>query len=278
MKILPLTHHVIGKLVLIGLLFSPFALTPVWAAELVGKPVAVGAQAASAAQAVSEAPEVQPGAAVTSDAPAAPIAPSDPAPADAPELCAHNGAPQGMDEVLKAIDELRDSIHQETPFDFGGVTHDPNVIIPVVAMLLLFGGPIVLLIVLAVLHYRAKARRQQHINMNIDKLLAEGKDIPLEMLLGEEAATKAPVVRAGVVSAPRDDNTLQKGLRNIGLGTGWLLFLTIMFNIKIGSFGFIFIGLGISQLIIWKLSSANVNASVNPSPRAETPESFKAQD
>jgi hypothetical protein len=284
MKILPLTHHVIGKLVLIGLLFSPFALTPVWAAELVGKPVPVGAQAANAAQAVSEAPEVQPSAAATSDAPAAPIAPSDPAPAEAPvaaEFGAHNGTPQGMDEVLKAIDELRDSIHQETPFDFGGVTHDPNVIIPVVAMLLLFGGPILLLIVLAVLHYRAKARRQQNINMNIDKLLAEGRDIPLEMLLGEEVAVMKPrvPVRQGVVlSGPRDDNTLQKGLRNIGLGTGWLLFLTIMFNIKIGSFGFIFIGLGISQLIIWKLSSANINASVNPSPSAETPESFKAQD
>jgi hypothetical protein len=292
MKIFPLTHHVIGKLVLIGLLFSPFALTPVWAAELVGKPVPVGAQAANAAQAVSEAPEVQASAAATSDAPAAPIAPSDPAPAEAPvaaEFGAHNGTPQAMEEIRKAIDELRETIqretlHREESSDFG-VSLGADVIVPVVAMLLLFGGPILLLIVLAVLHYRAKARRQQNINMNIDKLLAEGRDIPLEMLLGEEAAVMKPrvPVRQGVVlSGPRDDNTLQKGLRNIGLGTGWLLFLTIMFNIKIGSFGFIFIGLGISQLIIWKLSSANINANVNasvsPSPSAETPESFKAQD
>jgi hypothetical protein len=283
MKIFPLTHHVIGKLVLIGLLFSPFALAPVWAAELVGKPVPVGAQAANAAQAASDAPEVQASAAATSDAPAAPIAPSDPAPTEAPvaaEFGAHNGTPQAMEEIRQAIDELRETLHREASSDVG-VSLGADVIVPVVAMLLLFGGPILLLIVLAVLHYRAKARRQQNINMNIDKLLAEGRDIPLEMLLGEEAAVikpRVPVRQGVVLSSPRDDNTLQKGLRNIGLGTGWLLFLTIMFNIKIGSFGFIFIGLGISQLIIWKLSSANINASVNPSPSAETPESFKAQD
>ena len=58
MKIIPLAHKAIGKLALIGLLFSPFALTPSYAAELVGKPVPVGAQAvaASAVQVSSEAP------------------------------------------------------------------------------------------------------------------------------------------------------------------------------------------------------------------------------
>jgi len=268
MKIIPLAHQVIGKLALIGLLFLPLALTPSYAAELVGKPVAVGAQASSEAQAIQESTVT------ASDTPTPAIASNNPTPAEPPvmaELCAHNGAMQNTDDIRQAIDELRETIHRETSSDVG-ISLGADVIVPVVAMLLLFGGPILLLIVLAVLHYRAKARRQQNINTNIEKLLAEGRDIPLEMLLGEEVVTKTPVVRAGVVSYPRDDNTLQKGLRNIGLGTGWLLFLTIMFNIKIGSFGFIFIGLGLSQLIIWKLSSTSAN------PRAETPESLKAQD
>ncbi len=294
MKITLLAHQVIGKLALIGLLFAPLALTPSYAAELVGKPVPVGAQAATvaAAQASSEAQVAAKNAAVANGAtatkapiasvapaaPSEPIAPDEPTPAEppiAPELCAPNGVLQNTDELRRAIDELRDSIHHEMPSDFGGVTNDPNVIIPVVAMVLLFGGPILLLIVLVILHYRAKARRQQNINLNIDKLLAEGKDIPLEMLLGEEAAVMKPSipVRQGIVLAtPRDDSTMQKGVRNIGLGTGWLIFLTIMFDIEIGSFGFIFIGLGISQLVIWKLSSASV------SPKAETPETLKAQD
>jgi hypothetical protein len=295
MNITLLAHKVIAKLALIGLLFAPFALTPSYAAELVGKPVPVGAKAAeaAAAQASSEAQVAAKNAAAANGATAAkaptapvaaaaPIAPSEPIapdeptppePPEAPELCASSGVMQNSDDIRKAIDELRDSIHHEMPSDFGGVTNDPNIIIPVVAMLLLFGGPILLLIVLAVLHYRAKARRQQNINMNIDKLLAEGRDIPLEMLLGEEAAVMKPAMpaRPGIIlAAPRDDATMQKGVRNIGLGTGWLIFLTIMFDIEIGSFGFIFIGLGISQLVIWKLSSA--------SPKVETPESFKVQD
>lgn len=292
MKITPLAHQVIGKLALIALLSVPFALTPSYAAELVGKPVPVGAQAAAvaAAQASSEAQVAAKNAAVANGAmakapvaptpPSEPIAPDEPTPTEppeAPELCTPNGVMQNPDDIRKAIDELRDSIHQTS--DLGGISLGSDVIVPVVAMLLLFGGPILLLIVLAILHYRAKARRQQNINMNIDKLLAEGRDIPLEMLLGEEAAVMKPAMpaRPGIVLAsPRDDATMQKGVRNIGLGTGWLLFLTIMFGINIGSFGFIFIGLGISQLVIWKLSSTSNNIGTNP--KTETPESLKAQD
>jgi Domain of unknown function (DUF6249) len=287
MKIIPLAHQVIGKLALIGLLFAPFGLTPSYAAELVGKPVPVGSQAAAAsiekvvaknvAEANTAVAPTAPSAPNAKVAPVAPIASDDPTPPESPEICAPNGVMQSSDDIRQAIDELRDSIHQEMPSDFGDNLLGADVIIPVVAMVLLFGGPILLLIVLAVLHYRAKARRQQNINMNIDKLLAEGKDIPLEMLLGEEAAVMKPriPVRQGVVLAsPRDDNTLQKGVRNIGLGTGWLLFLTIMFGINIGSFGFIFIGLGISQLVIWKLSGTSATAN----PKVEAPESLRAQD
>lgn len=296
MKIIPLAHQVIGKLALIGLLFMPFALTPSYAAELVGKPVPVGAQAATAAaaQASSEAQvaaknaAVANGAAVAKTAPAVsaapaapeePAAPSEPTPPEAPELCTSNGVIQSTDDIRRAIDELRDSIHQEMPSHFSDGMFGADVVVPVVAMVLLFGGPILLLIVLSILHYRAKARRQQNINMNIDKLLAEGRDIPLEMLLGEEAAVMKPAMpaRPGIVLAtPRDDATMQKGVRNIGLGTGWLIFLTIMFDIEIGSFGFIFIGLGISQLVIWKLSSPSANTGTSPKP--ETPETFKVQD
>lgn len=277
MKIIPLAHQVIGKLALIGLLFSPFALTPSYAAELVGKPVPVGAQAAAIeAQVVAKnVAEANTAVAPTAPSAVAPIVSDDPTPSESAEICSPNGVIQNSDELLKAIDELRDSIHQEMPSDFGDNLLGADVIIPVVAMVLLFGGPILLLIVLAVLHYRAKARRQQNINMNIDKLLAEGRDIPLEMLLGDEVPVVKPVVRSGVVvTTPRDDNTLQKGVRNIGLGTGWLLFLTIMFGINIGSFGFIFIGLGISQLVIWKLSGTSATAN----PKVEAPESLRAQD
>lgn len=270
MKITPLAHKVIAKLALISLLFAPFVLTPSYAAELVGKPVPVGSQAAPVNEVTTPVKETVP------DAQAAPF--SEPISATQSEVsapCASHGV-QGLDDIRTAIDDLRDSIHHEKPADFGDNSLGGGVIVPIVGIVFLFGGPVLLLMVLAILHYRAKARRQQNINMNIDKLLAEGRDIPLEMLLGEETAvmkSRTSLMPGGVLASPRDDSTMQKGVRHIGLGTGWLIFLTIMFGIEIGSFGFIFIGLGISQLVIWKLSSPSASDL-----KAGTPESSRVQD
>jgi hypothetical protein len=57
----------------------------------------------------------------------------------------------------------------------------------------------------------------------------------------------------------KDDGNLYKGMRNIGLGLGWLIFLTILCGIQIGAIGFIFIGLGVSQMVVWKLSSPKID-------------------
>lgn len=260
MKIIPIAHQAIRNLTLIGLLFAPFALTPGYAVELVGKPVAVGAQAAtqlSSAQASST--ERALSSDTNGEIPAAPLAPE----------------PPQADDIQHAMDDMRESVEHDFPSDFGGISLNPDTIIPIVAMVLLFGGPVLLMIVLALLHYRAKARRQQNINMNIEKLLAAGRDIPVELLLGEETAVRRGV-RGEVTTYTTEDGIMQKGVRNIGLGAGWLLFLTIMFGIKIGSFGFIFIGLGISQVVIWKLSSSPKTDSAQ-SDNSKT-ELFKVQD
>ena len=90
--------------------------------------------------------------------------------------------------------------------------------------------------------------------MNIDKLLAAGRDIPLELLLGEEPRVVKNTTETGEVIYTQSDDMMRKGVRNIGLGVGCLIFLTIAFGIEIGSFGFILIGLGVSQVVIWKLS------------------------
>ncbi len=239
MRIIPLAHQAIRNFVLIGLLLTPFSLS--YAGELVGKPVAPSAH--SSANASAPAPVNAP------DAPALAEAP------DAPEMASPH------DDIHQAMEDLRENFHHEHGFDEFDMS--PEVLIPIVAISLLFGGPILLVIILAFLHYRAKARRQQNINANIDKLLAAGRDIPVELLLGEEATT---VKRnsGGELRVYHDDQiNMQKGVRNIGLGTGWLIFLTIMFGIKIGAFGFIFIGLGISQVVIWKLSGTSVGTSPN---------------
>lgn len=247
MNIIPLAHQAIRKLVLIGLLFFPFALTSSYAAELVGKPAAVGGKHSAAVMSAQTSSQSHSLTAQPASAPSAPVEPSEPEP---PQL-AEDNSPQ--EDIQQAMEEMRNSFDHDAPSDFGGIALTPDTVIPIVAMLLLFGGPVLLVIVLAILHYRAKSRRQQNINMNIDKLLAAGRDIPVELLMGEDTAVKR-TVKGEVTTYTTEDGTMQKGVRNIGLGIGWLLFLTIMFGIKIGSFGFIFIGLGISQVVIWKLS------------------------
>jgi hypothetical protein len=247
MKIIPFAQQALRKLALIGLLFSPFILTPSYATELVGKPVAVGKHAAVATSSSAVSSQVQAEANQFEHFPDAPVAPTEPEPPQAPSELA-------QDEMQHAMDEMRDNFDHDMPQDFGGIPLGPDTIIPIVAMLLLFGGPVLLVVILAILHYRNKARRQRNINMNIDKLLAAGRDIPVELLLGEETAFIKTQVKGETVVYERNNVLLEKGVKNICVGIGLLIFLTIFLGIKLGSCAFIVIGLGISRLIIWKLS------------------------
>ncbi|RYY76890.1 MAG: hypothetical protein EOO52_05195 [Gammaproteobacteria bacterium] len=246
MNISTLAHHALRKLTLIGLLISPLSYTSAHAVELVGKPVEVGrpsSAAASSAESVSPQAPIDSVADVVKDT-TVPPAPKAPEPPD---------VNSSRDNIERAMSEVRDN--------FRGFDHsepnsllNPDVIIPIVAMSLLFGGPVLLVMILALLHYRAKSRRLKNINTNIDKLLAAGRDIPLELLLGDEPRVIKSATGNGDIIYTRNDDIMRKGVRNIGLGIGCLIFLTIAFDIEVGSFGFILIGLGISQVVIWRLS------------------------
>lgn len=116
------------------------------------------------------------------------------------------------------------------------------VLIPLFAVIFIFGGPIFLICYLISKRYHYRQLRQQNINANIDKLLAAGRDIPVELLRGDEP------------KGADDNGNRSKGIRNICLGTGWFLFLTIMVGFDIGSLAFIWIALGVSQVLIWYLN------------------------
>lgn len=132
-----------------------------------------------------------------------------------------------------------------------GNTANLALLIPILAILFIFGGPIILLILVLVLFFGSRRRRQRDINNNIDKLLAAGRDIPIELLRGDEPKTAD------------DTGNQAKGIRNICLGAGWLVFLTIAFDIEIGAVGFIWIGLGLSQVLIWYLNRPTTSTTVD---------------
>ena len=228
-------------LALIGLLSTPIALVPCHAAELVGKPASVSSTKSSSASTAVSATETIASAA-----------------ASASHQAAEDVAETHIEEAMKDFSEnfkmdSPDSDHHQD-HDF-----DPELLIPILGIIFLFGGPVILVIVLAVLHYRNKSLRQQQINLNIDKLLAAGRDIPVELLMGDDTPFLKAQTSADGVVYQRDDANMQKGVRNIGLGLGWLICLSLIFGIKLGSFGFIWVGLGISQVVIWKLSAPKVD-------------------
>jgi hypothetical protein len=165
--------------------------------------------------------------------PAAPAEPDSMSPEQPPK------APASDDQHGEHNDQWQQGSRQKNNgFDY-------SQLVPITAIIFIFGGPIFLLCFWLLQRYRAKARRQQDINTNIEKLLAAGRDIPIELLRGDEPKSDEPV-------GSRD-----KGIRNIFLGTGWLVFLTIMVGFDIGSAGFIWIALGASQVLIWYLNRPN---------------------
>lgn len=129
--------------------------------------------------------------------------------------------------------------------EHGGGSFHWALLIPIFAISFVFGGPIVLIIVLATLHYRSKARRAQIDAELTLKALEAGRELPPE-LLGQKLAAK------------REDN-LRRGVKNVGLGIGIVAGLSLLVGFDIGALGFILVGIGGAQLVLWKLEYSKQN-------------------
>lgn len=169
-----------------------------------------------------------------------------------PELMAEQA--RALKESERAMREAEHALHEQQnwshEFDRGmqkafedDAVFNAGVLIPIFAVIFIFGGPIFLLAFWIAKRYSARSSRQQNLNQNIDKLLAAGRDIPVELLRGDDPIHED------------DLGSRDKGIRNVFLGTGWLVFLTIMVGFDIGSAGFIWIALGASQVLIWYLNN-----------------------
>lgn len=203
----------IGRALLVGVLLAISAAPAVRAVELVGKPVPLGN-----AQLIEEAPAAESDSSSVAAEPSLPAAPAVAASQEAAHPFAERGFPPLNEDTL----------------------------IPLLAISMGIGGPVILIIFLVAMHYRAKDRRAQHINANIERLLAAGRDIPIELLRGDEANEEAELLKG--------DINLHKGIKNLCIGLGLVVSLAMMFGIEFGGIGFIVMSVGLSQLCLWKLS------------------------
>jgi Domain of unknown function (DUF6249) len=181
------------------------------------------------------------------------------------------------DKVIKDWEDFGKNFH---PFDnhtgniAGGVM--AGVVISIIAIIFSIGGPLILIGFIVFLVLRSRARRREQINHNIDKLIAAGRDVPLELLLANGAHHSVDS------TITKTDNTLlNKGITNIGWGLGFLIFLTILCGFEVGAVAFIPIVLGISRIVIWGIannfnwrsaqqhSASNITPASNSTPRIE---------
>ncbi len=180
-----------------------------------------------------------------SAADSAPYVPPPPAVFEPPRAPHHGDWGRELEQGLKGAF----GGHRENDYEDAIQT---AVLIPLFAVIFIFGGPIFLICYLISKRYHYRQLRQQSINNNIDKLLAAGRDIPVELLRGDEP------------KGADDNGNRSKGIRNICLGTGWFLFLTILVGFDIGAIGFIWIALGVSQVLIWYLNQPKAGQPLAP--------------
>lgn len=122
-----------------------------------------------------------------------------------------------------------------------GGTETLALLIPILAILLIFGGPVAVIIAIAAFYYRSKTRRDEIRAETTLKALETGRELPKE-LQEEKSMDKA------------EDN-LRKGVKNVGLGLGLVLGLSFLTGFEIGALGFILVGIGGAQLALWKLDN-----------------------
>jgi len=113
-----------------------------------------------------------------------------------------------------------------------------EVIIGILAITLIFGGPII--IVGLVLFSRYRRRKLLHESMN--KLIDSGRDIP-DNLFNEIEGTND------------HDQSLRKGMTSTGLGIAVIISLSLIADPTIGSLGLIPLMIGLAHLLIWKVNS-----------------------
>lgn len=160
-----------------------------------------------------------------------------------------------LDERGLVVDEALDSVpknisigvsgdldghhdyHDDFPFD-----NDMALLIPIISIIAVFGTPILIVWLVT----RNSYRKKQLLMDNINRMVAEGRDIPPELLDAMEG------------ESPR--NMRDRGFTLIAVGLALFIWLTIADGPGMGSLGLIPLFIGIARFLNWKLDNQNGQA------------------
>lgn len=161
--------------------------------------------------------------------------------ADLPEEVRKDVDTGDIEELRAAISELR-ALRDTREERF--VVHeqaDDNVVeslAGVLAILLIFGGPV---LIVAIVSYNNRRKRQM-VHETIDRVIAQGKDVPVELL--------------DALDKPRNGKTaLARGSVNIAIGVALGAMLFALAGPDVATIGLIPLCIGLAQLLVWKLEN-----------------------
>ncbi|WP_193164830.1 DUF6249 domain-containing protein [Microbulbifer hainanensis] len=120
-------------------------------------------------------------------------------------------------------------------FHMGGDSVDFSWIVPVIAILAVFGTPILIVWLVT----RSSYRKKQLMMDNINRMVAEGRDIPPELLDAMEGASPS--------------NMRDRGFTLIAVGLALFIWLSLSSGVEVGSLGLIPLFIGVARFINWKL-------------------------
>jgi hypothetical protein len=151
-------------------------------------------------------------------------------------------------EIKEAIQEIKDASNEGNDHNIIIGSDDDSIfddeltlleaLIPLTAIVVVFGTPI--MIVGAVLFASYRKKRLMHDTIN--QYVSSGKDIPEEVLQGLQKQV-----------TPKSN--LHKGVVMGGIGLGIFLCFTIIGSMEAAAFGLIPLFVGLAQLLIWKLEN-----------------------
>lgn len=156
---------------------------------------------------------------------------------------AMNSVPRNVSiGISGGVGQARDhqGFHDHSDFPFKG---DLAVLIPIIAILAVFGAPVLIVWLVT----RTSYRKKQLMMDNINRLVAEGRDIPPELL--------------DAMQGESPSNMKDRGFTLIAVGLALFIWLTISAGPGVGSLGLIPLFIGVARFINWKLDHKQPGAN-----------------
>lgn len=158
-----------------------------------------------------------------------------------------------VEDVIKH--EIQSNMPAPMPFKNFESDDDFNefVLIPIVSVLVVFGGGFFFIIYLVILRNRANAQRRSHNQDQIQRFIDAGRDVPDELLRDLD----------GYASHAN----LAKGIKELLVGLAITVFLTVLVGFEIGAAGLIIVAAGLARIIIWTLTQPKKAQTQNSQPK-----------